>query len=161
MSRLLSHHDLATVKVNVVHPDAVVPTYGTELSAGFDLSLVEHVFLDPGESGVYRTGLIIQPPPDHMLLITPRSSTWKKYRVSLGNTVGILDEDFCGPEDEVRLYLHNPGASIDPNWGTRSVHIAPGLRLATGIFVPITRATFEVVEGPLAKTRGGWGSTGD
>lgn len=144
------------VKVNKVHPDAKIPEFGTPLSAGFDLAPVVDVHLLPGQSDVFRTGLIIQAPADHMLLVAPRSSTFRKWGVSLGNTVGIVDEDFCGPEDELRLYLHNPAA----RHGNR-VRIPAGTRLAQGIFVPIRRAVFQLVEEPIAATRGGWGSTGD
>lgn len=142
------------VRVNVTHPNAVVPSYGTPLSAGFDLAPVVDVYLHPHEANVFPIGLIIQAPADHMLLVAPRSSTWRKWGVTLGNTVGIVDEDFCGPEDELRLYLHNPS-------GSHSVNIPAGTRLAQGIFVPITRATFVVQEEAIAATRGGWGSTGD
>jgi dUTP pyrophosphatase len=125
-------HQKPTVRINVVDDRAVLPAYGTELSAGFDLAIIEDAVLGPLEAKVFSTGLIIQAPHDHMVLVAPRSSTWRKWHVHLGNTVGIVDEDFCGPDD-----------------------------VAQGIFVPITRATFEVVDGPIAKTRGGWGSTGD
>lgn len=159
MTRLALQKDVVSVKINVVHPDASVPEYGTELSAGFDLAVIEHVVLRPGQSKVYRTGLVIQAPPSHMLLVTPRSSTFRKWGVTLGNTVGIIDEDFCGPEDELRLYLHAPEGDA-PN-GKAVRQIPAGTRLAQGIFVPITRARFDVVDGPIADTRGGFGSTGD
>jgi dUTP pyrophosphatase len=150
--RLHARHDRTTVRFNVLDESAVLPEYGTELSAGFDLAPIEDIFLEPDEANVYKTGLIIQAPKDHMLLVAPRSSTFRKWGVSLGNTVGIVDEDFCGPEDEMRLYVHNPGAM--------AVQIPKGTRIAQGIFVPITRAEFVRQDGPLAKTRGGWGSTG-
>lgn len=153
MTRLAIHKGVVPVKVNIIHPDTQVPKYGTDLSAGFDLAPVEAIKLRPGASDVFPTGLIIQAPPSHMLFVVPRSSTWRKWGVSLGNTVGIVDEDFCGPEDELKLYLHNPGPI--------PVKIPAGTRLAQGIFVPITRALFHVVDGPIANTRGGWGSTGD
>lgn len=139
--------------INIVDERAKVPEYGTKLSAGFDLAVIDDVALGPKDSDVFSTGLIIQAPPDHMLLVTPRSSTFRKWGVHLGNTVGIVDEDYCGPEDILRLYLHNPGLG--------TVYIPAGTRLAQGIFVPITRAVFQRSYGSLAKTRGGWGSTGD
>jgi dUTP pyrophosphatase len=141
------------VSINLWHPDAKVPEYGTELSAGFDLAIVEEAWLDPGEIDFFHTGLIIQAPASHMLLVAPRSSTFRKWGVSLGNTVGIVDEDFCGPDDKMMLCLRN--ATNLP------VQIPAGTRLAQGVFVPITRANFNVVEGAIASTRGGWGSTGD
>lgn len=152
MTRLHHRHDRTTVRINVLHEDAVLPEYGTDLSAGFDLASVEDIFLQPYESHNYKTGLVIQAPKDHMVLVAPRSSTFRKWGVTLGNTIGIVDEDFCGPEDEMRLYVYNPGPM--------ATQIPKGTRIAQGIFVPVTRAIFQVVKGPIAKTRGGWGSTG-
>jgi dUTP pyrophosphatase len=151
--RLHARHDRTTVRFNVVHEDAVLPEYGTPLSAGFDLASIDDIFLEPDQADVFETGLIIQPPKDHMLLLAPRSSTFRKWGVALANTVGVLDEDFCGPEDRVRLYVHN----VSP----LATQIPKGTRIAQGIFVPVTRADFVIQDGPLAKTRGGWGSTGD
>jgi dUTP pyrophosphatase len=139
------------VRFNKIHPDAIVPAYGTPLSAGFDLASVETIRLFPGQSGVFPTGLIVQAPHNHMLLVVPRSSTFRKWSVALGNTVGVVDEDFCGPEDELRLYVYAHNTTAIP----------AGTRLAQGIFVPITRAIFVEQEEAIAKTRGGWGSTGD
>jgi len=141
-------------RINIVDPRAQVPEYGTDLSAGFDLAVLDDVTLAPLESNVFTTGLIIQAPQDHMLMVAPRSSTWRKWGVSLGNTIGIVDEDFCGPDDVLHLYLHNPSETV---WRT----IPGGTRLAQGIFIPITRAKFVVREEAIAATRGGWGSTGD
>jgi dUTP pyrophosphatase len=137
--------------------DVPMPEYKTDKCAGFDLATAEEIRLTSGESGFFRTGLVIQAPEDHMLLITPRSSTWKKYGVSLGNTIGIVDEDYCGPDDELLLNVSKPagGDRFSPTV------INAGTRIAQGIFVPITRASiFLESVGPIAATRGGWGSTG-
>lgn len=140
------------VKVFKTVNAAEVPTYGTDKSAGFDLALVDDVIVPPGQHLMARTGLVIQAPVGHMLMIVPRSSTWKNYRIMLGNTVGIVDEDFCGPKDELMLNLYNAGQFAQ--------HISKGSRLAQGIFVPVTRGEFVVQDEPIAENRGGWGSTG-
>lgn len=158
MTRILIAHDPVNVQINVVHPDAIFPTYGTEGSAGFDLASVEDIRLFRGEAKAFRTGLIVKAPKDHMLLVTERSSTWKKWGVHLGNIVGIVDEDYCGPQDELLLYVWAPNQDA-PNGNVTRI-IPAGTRIAQGIFVPITRAEFQVVDGDLAASRGGWGSTG-
>jgi dUTP pyrophosphatase len=138
--------------------DVPDPEYHSPLAAGFDLAIAVDANLWPGEANVFPTGLIIQAPEHHMLLVTPRSSTFRKWGVHLGNTVGIVDEDYCGPEDELMLYLSRP--SQDGNGaGPRS--IPAGTRLAQGIFVPVTRGLFVQQTNPISATRGGWGSTGD
>lgn len=138
--------------------DVPDPAYHSDLAAGFDLAVAEDVVLWPGDSNAFPTGLIIQAPPRHMLLIVPRSSTFRKWGVTLGNTVGIIDQDFCGPEDELMLYLVRPEKD---NYGCGPRTIPAGTRLAQGIFVPVTRGLFKQSDTPLGKTRGGWGSTGD
>jgi dUTP pyrophosphatase len=165
------------IKIFKTHPEAVAPSFATPGSAGFDLATLEDVVIYPGDAVMARTGLVIQAPENHMLMIVPRSSTRKRYGLSLGNTVGIVDEDYCGPEDELRLSLRrDPTFQSDANIAApltdfffspetmqrleESYTIPARTRLAQGIFVPVTRGEFEVVDEPIAANRGGWGSTG-
>lgn len=157
MTRIALAHDPVEVFINIVHPDALFPTYGTEGSAAFDMAPIEDVRLWPGETGLFSTGLVIQAPKDHFLTIVPRSSTWHKWGVNITNTPGIVDEDYCGPDDVLKLSLCRPGK--DGHAG-RSL-IPAGTRLAQGLFVPVTHAAFTVVNGPIGENRGGWGSTGE
>lgn len=172
---------MQTVKFQRIHPGAVAPEYHSTLAAGFDLAVVEDTVVYPEQTIIGHTGLVIQPPEGHMLLIAPRSSTRRKWGITLANTVGILDEDYCGPTDEVCLLLKRDELWDSPYepLGLREVltslldqqsHIASayqqahtipaGTRLAQGVFVPIVQAAFTEVKGPIAKDRGGFGSTG-
>lgn len=141
-----------------VHPDAVTPTYGTPLSAGFDLTTVEEVTVSPWEPQLVSTGLVIQAPPSHMLYITFRSSTPRKYDVTV--LEGIVDEDYCGDDDVLRLQVI--ALPTDPLLGDiKTVTVPAGSRIAQGIFIPVSHASFhEVTEESIAENRGGWGSTG-
>jgi dUTP pyrophosphatase len=133
------------------HPMACNPTYGTKRSAGFDLHTVESVKVAQGEIKLVRTGLIIETPLDHMLYLTFRSSTPRKHGVMV--LEGIVDEDYCGPEDELRIQV----MGVSPGVAT----IPAGSRIAQGIFVPITRGQFKLTPFPVdTKSRGGFGSTG-
>lgn len=88
-----------------------------------------------------------------MLMIAPRSSTWKKWGVRLGNTVGIVDEDYCGDDDQLMLSLWNPST-------TAEVVIPGATRIAQGIFVPVHTEVYFVRQEKMGRSRGGWGSTG-
>jgi dUTP pyrophosphatase len=143
--------------------DAMLPEYKTPGAAGFDLATAENVTIWPGQTQKARTGLVLSIPEGYFLMIAPRSSTWQKYGVRLGNSVGILDEDYSGPNDEVLLSLWKPEGSgfMAPSL---PVTIPAGTRLAQGIIVPVIQGAwveFEEVEEMEAPTRGGWGSTGD
>ena len=97
------------------------------------------------------TGLVIAVPDGHALLIAARSSLFKKKGLMLANNLGVIDQDYCGPTDEIHILLWNPGDT--------DVAIEKNERLAQGFFVPVTKA--EWAEGPAdAPARGGIGSTG-
>lgn len=131
--------------------DVPLPEYKTGEAAAFDLCVAENAVIAPGETVHLPTGLIIQAPAGHFLLIAPRSSTFKKKGLRLGNTIGVIDRDFCGPGDELMLVVWNPGKE--------SINVEAGERIAQGLFVPVTRIEWDEGE-PLGPTRGGLGSTG-
>ncbi len=139
------------VRITKTDPRAVVPVYQTEGAAAFDLTVIEDATVAPKASVFLRTGLIFGLPQDHVMLIFPRSSLYKKTGLRLGNQTGVLDADYCGPEDECLIYVWNPGDA--------PVDVKSGTRLAQAIVLKRDRVTFE--EGPaLGPSRGGWGSTG-
>ncbi len=139
------------VRITRTRPDVELPVYATDGSVAFDLATAENVIV-PAHGTIFApTGLIMATPPGYALLIAPRSSLFKKKGLRLGNTIGVIDQDFCGPEDEIHLYLWNHG--------DQPVNIEKGERLAQGFFVAIGKAEWEEGEAHPA-SRGGWGSTG-
>lgn len=139
-----------------VHPDALVPKFMTPGSAGFDLAPVEDVILtNEPKPLMAMTGLVIAAPRDHMLFITHRSSTPKRWGVTVHN--GVVDQDYSGDEDELGLMIRQLWPVDDTT--TFPNHIPAGTRIAQGIFIPITRAGFFEVEW-MGASRGGFGSTG-
>lgn len=139
------------VTISRVHPDAVLPVYSTKGAAGFDISLVEDVTVAPHGDAKTRTGLVFATPPGYALFIFERSSTYGKTGLMLANSVGVLDEDFCGPGDELKLHLYNPG--------DKEITITKGTRIAQGVFMSVLRAEWHEGEAEGA-SRGGFGSTG-
>ncbi|MFA6099302.1 MAG: dUTP diphosphatase [Patescibacteria group bacterium] len=139
------------VRITRLKDDVVLPAYQTLGAAGFDLASAEDVVIPPGQSFLVPTGLIVATPPGHVLILTARSSLFKKKGLMLANGVGTIDSDYCGPNDQLYLSCYNPGLS--------PVSITKGERLAQGLFLPFMRAEF--LEGPAdAPDRGGFGSTG-
>jgi dUTP pyrophosphatase len=139
------------IRITKLDPRAVIPAYQTEGAAAFDLTTIEDASLEPHTGTLLRTGLSFGIPKDHVLLIFSRSSTLPKMGLILGNGVGMIDSDFNGPEDEVRISVFNPTSS--------RVEVKAGSRPAQAVILPLPRVEFE--EGPaLGPSRGGWGSTG-
>ncbi len=139
-----------TIRLKRLDPQVPMPAYKTPGAAAFDLAVVEGGVLAPGERRLFRTGLAMEIPADHALFIFARSSNAKKG-VALANGVGVLDHDFCGPEDELRLALHNIGGA--------PYEIQPYERLAQGMILPVPHVVF--LESELTDAnRGSFGSTG-
>lgn len=136
-----------------VHPDAIVPQHMTRGAAAFDLAAVMdidvHSLMGPT---LFSTGLVIAAPRHHMLFITHRSSTPRKWGITVMN--GIVDEDYSGDDDVLSL-------SVMPLFYRYKsmVTIPAGTRIAQGIFIPVTHGVFEEAE-EMGESRGGWGSTG-
>ena len=108
--------------------------------------------MPPGRIALVGTGLVIEVPTGHFLGIFARSSTPLKRGLLVANGVGVLDPDYHGPEDELKIQVMNVTDS--------DVSIRRGDRLAQGIILPAPRVTWQEVETVQAVTRGGFGSTG-
>jgi dUTP pyrophosphatase len=86
------------------------------------------VRLAPGQIALVPTGLVIEVPSGHFLAIFARSSTPLKRGLMVANGVGVLDPDYCGPKDEVRIQVLNISGA--------EVQVKRGDRLAQGIVLP-------------------------
>jgi dUTP pyrophosphatase len=132
-------------------PSVPLPTYETPGAAGFDLAAAEDVEVPPHGVRLIGTGLVIKVPDGYFLGVFARSSTPLKRGLMVANGVGVVDSDYCGAEDEVKIQVINVT--------DRPVTVRRGDRLAQGIVLPAPRAEF--VEGaPAEVSRGGFGSTG-
>jgi dUTP pyrophosphatase len=142
---------VVTVRITKRDPRAQVPEYQTGGSAAFDFAIIEDAVVAPRGHALLRTGLIVCLPEDHLLHVYARSSLFKKHGLVLANGVGVIDSDYCGPDDEVLLSVWNPGDA--------EVRVAAGTRIAQGIVFARPRVTW--VEGDISGAgRGGFGSTG-
>lgn len=140
------------VPILLLHDSAREPTYATAGSNGFDLCTAEAVEIPPHEIALVGTGLVVATPPGWCLLVCLRSSTPRKFGVIQPHAVGIIDEDYSGPADELRLQLLN--FTAEPS------SIPAGSRIAQGVFVRADRARWYAHD-PGDGSRGGFGSTGD
>jgi len=120
-------------------------------SAGFDLAASEALTIQPGEVALVPTGLVIAVPDGHFLGVFARSSTPLKRGLMVANGVGVVDADYSGPADEIKIEVFN--------FTNAPVTVNPGDRLAQGILIPFTRPEWieRAADGP---SRGGFGSTG-
>jgi dUTP pyrophosphatase len=140
-----------------------LPHYATAGSAGIDLKCTEDVIIYPGEVEALHTGISLHIGSDDkgtVGLILPRSSLGTKGLV-LANTIGIIDEDYQG-ELLVQAWNRNT-INYETHTPTGVIELKAGDRIAQLLFVPIIKATFNIVEKFSNKTTrgdGGFGSTG-
>lgn len=142
---------MPTVRVRRLHPHVRLPGYETPGAAAFDLAASEDAIVPPGEVRLVRTGLVIEVPAGMFLGVFARSSTPLRRGLMVANGVGVVDPDYCGPEDEVKIAVMN--------FTKAPVEIRAGDRIAQGILLAAPRVSWEEASAFRADSRGGFGST--
>ncbi len=146
------------VQLKILDPrlgtDFPLPDYATDGSAGMDLRalLDAPMTLEPGQTELLPTGMAIHvADPALAAVILPRSGLGHKHGIVLGNLVGLIDSDYQG-----QLYVSCW------NRGDTRFTIEIGERIAQLMFVPVVRASFDVVDefADSARGAGGFGHTG-
>jgi len=140
------------LKIKRLNAAVGLPEPATAGAAGFDLAAAVDMEIPARSIRLVGTGLVIAVPEGHFLGIFARSSTPLKRGLMVANGVGIIDADYCGPADEIKIQLLN--VTDQP------VTVTRGDRLAQGIVLPCPRVEWEEVTEMDAPTRGGFGSTG-
>ena len=139
------------VRIQRIDKTLPLPVYETEGSVGFDLLSRTEVTVEPREIALIPANVIVEVPEGYALIIASRSSTPKKHGLTKPHGIGVIDKDYCGPEDEVKIQVYN--------FKEHPVHIEKGTKLAQGLFVRVDRLDFEEVDQMENPSRGGFGST--
>lgn len=126
--------------------------YKTSGACAFDFESLEDYIFAPGEWKLVDTGTVIATPEWYCLVIAPRSGTFKNYGLMQVNSIGIIDQDYCGEGDTVKFaYI---------NMRQEEVIIKKWERIGQGMFVKIEKPEFILVDAMNAENRGGFGTTG-
>ena len=134
-------------------PSAVgLPEPATARAAGFDLAAAADQEIPARSIRLVGTGLVIAVPEGHFLGIFARSSTPLKRGLMVANGVGVIDADYCGPDDEIKIQVLNITDA--------PVKVTRGDRLAQGIVLACPQVEWEEAEHMDQPSRGGFGSTG-
>jgi dUTP pyrophosphatase len=116
-----------------------------------DLRSAETVEMNAGEFRKIRLGVAMQLPPGYEAIIAPRSSTFDKWGIIFLNSIGIIDNLYCGDNDEwhvaVMALRKTKIYKNDRICQFRILHGQPSLK-----FVEVDKMD--------APDRGGFGSTG-
>lgn len=148
MDTLPQHLQVTIKRVDTSLP---LPTYATAGSVGFDLLCREDTEIAPRTIKLIPGNVIVRIPEGFMLMLTMRSSTPRRKGLLIPNGVGIIDQDYCGEGDELKVQVFN--------FRDEAITVNRGERIAQGIFIPVMHVTWDEVN-EMGKGRGGFGSTG-
>lgn len=135
-----------------VYEAIVLPKRATAGSAGYDFFSTCDVTLQPGESVKIPTGIRAYMEPGWVLMLYPRSGLGFRYRMQLANTVGVIDSDYYGSDNEGHILIKITNDSRDG----KVLQIKTGDAFAQGIFTEYGITEDDDVE---TTRNGGFGST--
>jgi dUTPase len=129
----------------------ITPVEKIEKGDWIDLRAAETVEMKAGDCGYIRLGVGMILPEGYEAHVAPRSSTFKNFGILVSNSFGIIDNSFCGEEDEWRL----------PVYAARDTLIRKNDRICQfRIEKRQPDIIFEEVDHLDDTDRGGFGSTG-
>lgn len=141
------------ISIFAFSPDALLPQYQTEGSAGADLHacIKEPIVILPLSCELIATGIGIELPFNYEAQIRSRSGLAFKNQISVLNSPATIDSDYRG---EIKVILYNHSAT--------PFTVRNGDRIAQMVIAPVTHANFEFTLGMSTTERGegGFGSTG-
>ena len=116
-----------------------------------DLRAAEDVELKQGDFKLIPLGIAMQLPKGYEAHIIPRSSTFKNFGVIQANHMGMVDESYCGDNDQ----WYFPAIAL------RDTSIKAGDRICQfRIMEHQPQLIFEAVDTLGNEDRGGFGTTG-
>lgn len=140
------------MKVRIKRFDKTIPlpAYKTAGAVCLDLYSREDISINANEIGYIPLNIAIEVPTGYWSLLVPRSST-HKLGIMAANSIGIIDEDFNGDNDELKFVAYN--------FTSNTVNIEKGTRIAQIMVMKNEKIEIEEVDVLGNSDRGGIGST--
>lgn len=131
----------------------IIPIETKDGSDWIDLRCAKTMELKAGNFYIIPLGVVIKLPKGYEGHLAPRSSTFKNYGIIQTNSVGVIDESYCGIDDEWGM----------PVYATRDTTIYKDDRICQFRIVQ-KMGNINIVtaldDTPFTRNRGGFGSTG-
>ena len=141
------------MEIKIKYLRDIDPIEKIEQGDWIDLRAAERVSLLGERLKLIPLGVAMELPSGYEAHVVPRSSTFKNFGVIQANSFGVIDESYCGDNDEwfFPVYLLDPKGKFIPK-GSRICQFR--------IIKKQPKINFKVVQELLNKDRGGHGSTG-
>ena len=142
---------METIKIKYFSEEIERLCYIAGKSDWIDLRSAKEVTLKAGEYCLIPLGVAIKLPKGYEALVIPRSSTFKNFGILQTNSCGLIDESYCGDNDQ--WYF--------PAYAIRDTVIHVNDRICQfRIIKHQPELYFEEIEHLTGEDRGGFGSTG-
>lgn len=143
-----------TIEIEMIHEDAIFPSYNYPTDSGFDLYSVDEIVMEPFSRAAVPTGLKFSFDEGYELQVRPKSGLALNHGLTVLNTPGTCDAGFTG---EVQVIVFN----TNPTQYT----IKKGMKVAQAVLCPVKNGRFVQlvpVDKISDRDRGdnGFGSTG-
>jgi dUTP pyrophosphatase len=132
-----------------LHPNAILPTRGSNNAAGLDLYSIEDALIGAGERKGIRTGISVEVPIGFYGRVAPRSGLAINYGIDVLG--GVIDSDYRG--EIICLLINHGGSSKAFELGDRIAQL-----IIEAIITPEPRWVNELTE--TSRKEKGFGSTG-
>ena len=138
-----------------------------------DVYAYEDVFIPNGEMKLINLGFAMELPEGYEAHLVPRSSTYKNWGIIMTNSIGIIDNSYCGDNDIWKFPAYSLSGQSPAFFkvederfskyrGKRGSMIHKGDKIAQfRIVEKMPEIEFEEVEQLGNSDRGGFGSTGN
>jgi len=139
------------LKIKVKYLANISPIEKFSVGDMLDLRCAEDVTLHKGEYKLIPLGVAMELPKGYEAHVYPRSSTFSKHKILMGNSVGVIDCSYCGNDDEWKF----PAFAVEDTFIPKDTRICQ-----FRVFENQPDLEFEEVEDLCNESRGGIGSTG-
>ena len=140
-----------TIKIRYLSDKIKPLTYVDGKSDWIDLQAAEDVTMAAGEYKLIPLGVAMELPKGYEAHVIPRSSNFKHFGIFQTNSIGLIDESYCGNNDQWHF----------PALAKRDTVIHAGDRICQFRIVEHQpHIVFDQVDSLGNADRGGFGSTG-
>lgn len=120
-----------SIEIQIIHEDAVFPSYNYPTDSGFDLYSVIDYTLPPFGRAAIPTGLKVSFNEGYELQIRPKSGLALNHGLTVLNTPGTVDAGFTG-EVQVIVFNTNP----------TEFQIKKKMKIAQGVLCPVKNGRY-------------------
>jgi dUTP pyrophosphatase len=150
----IASREKVTIGIELVHPNAKIPTYAHDGDQGADVYAVEDITIEPHTYGnMVPTGIKMMIPHGWAVAIRPRSGMSKNTPLRISNSPATIDQQYRG---EVKILFDN--------FSNEAYSIKAGDRIAQFVLEKNYRGDYiqvDAVEPDTDRGEGGFGSSGN